>query len=119
MNVAITTETQRQCSAALLIFLKKLVVVHVGVADELIDPFLLGSIGEGSGRNDPGACPDVGVFDRYIILKVAIFETLELLDNVKILRVHESVHLGFVVESDGVYDQRIAVPMTDGTAHPC
>src|SRR5262245_28607514 len=100
------------------VFLEEPVVVHVRFADEFFNPFRFGTKRKGSRRYDPWTHPNIRIFYCDVILQISILHTLEALDDMQILCVHETMNLGLVVETNAIHDQRVAFPSSDGVAHP-
>ena len=83
-----------------VVFLEEAVVIDVALADEFLNPVGFGPARESSRGNDPGADPDVRIFNGHGVLKISILESLESFYDVQVLGVHETMNLRFIIETD-------------------
>src|SRR5258706_14715281 len=69
----------------------------------------------------PGLRVSLGIFDRGVDRHRVMVYAPHAFHNVQFLAVWMAVVIepGFIVESDGVNDERISLPLSDRIAHPC
>src|SRR6188474_2508688 len=107
----------RCASRRLFLIAEQLLVIAVVLADELEDPLLRRLDEPETAIHLPGRGKNIRVLDRQLVLD-SLGHSREALHHVQILTVPIAVDLGLVVETDGVDDQRVAVPAADRVAKP-
>src|ERR1700730_12948550 len=112
-----TSSASRDTRASLRFVAEERLVVAVVLAHELVDLVVLLKERERP-PDHPGAGKDVRIVDRRFVLERVEGGARETLDDVERLGVAIAVDLGLVVESDGIDNQRVALPASDGVAHP-
>src|ERR1700722_7609583 len=73
-----------------------------------------------AGLYRPGLAVRLWILNRNVVAQRFMIDAPHPLDDVQrvAVRMAGAVEPGFIVKSDGVADQRVAIPLADGVAHP-